>query len=209
MKKILALAALLATFSLTALPAAAQNFTPPSLELNSKFSGEYNLDSRHASVTWRISHLGFSNYTARFNGISGTLKFDADNPSASKVDILIDPTTVDTGLDNFDKKLQGAEWFNTEKFPSIRFVSTKVTVLDKQNGLIDGELSFLGQTKPVQLKVQFNGAGHNPFANAATLGFSATASLKRSDFGMSTYLPAIGDNVTLQIEAEFNLKPSL
>lgn len=180
--------------------------SPPETELTPAITGNYVLDPAHASVTWSISHAGLSNYTARFDDISGTLSFDADMPENSIVDIRIDPKSVNTGLPKFDDTIANdGRYFNAGEHPEIRFLSTGIDVTGESRANITGDLSFRGTTQPVILDVTFNGAGSSFGHPGDTLGFSATGEINRSDFGL-TYLKnfGIGEIVTLRIETEFN-----
>ena len=169
-------------------------------------AGNYVLDPSHASVTWSLSHAGLSQYTARFDDISGTLNFNPDAPETSSVDISIASDSVSTGLPKFDETLGSeAKYFNASVYPEIRFTSTSAKKLTETTGTVTGDLSFRGTTLPVTLQTTFNGAGKSFGHPGDTLGFSATGVIKRSDFGMDTLLNfGIGDDVTLRIEAEFN-----
>ncbi len=196
------------TLALMAMPflANAQESTP----LSGMPSGLYELDKNHASITWKVSHLGLSDYTARFTDFDIDIDLDAQDPVRSRVRATIDPTSIKTDYPEPDKKdfdaklVNDASWFNATQFPKITFNSTNVEKTDENTGKVTGDLTFLGVTKPVTLDVTFNKAiGNHPFANKPALGFSATTSLKRSDYGMTTYLPNIGDEVQVIIEAEF------
>ncbi len=168
--------------------------------------GNYVLDPAHASVIWSLSHAGLSQYTARFDDISGTLNFNPDAPETSTVDISIASDSVSTGLPKFDETLRSeAKYFNAPAYPQIRFMSTFAQKLTDTTGTVTGDLSFRGVTRPVTLQTTFNGAGKSFGHPGDTLGFSATGIIKRSDFGMDTLLNfGIGDAVKLRIEAEFN-----
>ncbi len=166
-------------------------------------AGIYETDVSHTSVHWRISHLGLSNYTARFDKIETKLNFDPKDVTKSKVDVTIDPTSVNTGLPDFDKKLRGEGYFDIAKNPRITFSSTKIEKTGENTGIITGDLTLNGVTKPVTLTTTFNGGMFNQYADGHSLGFSAIAKIKRSDFGMMTLLPAVGDDVEIIIEAEF------
>ena len=173
-------------------------------------AGTYQLDKTHASLTWKVSHLGLSNYTARFTNFDAEILFDPKNPEQSTVKATIDPSSIETDYPypqekDFDKKLvEKEEWFNANQFPEIIFTSTAITLNGDNTAVMTGELTFLGVTHPVSLDVTFNGAmKKQPFSKKPTLGFSASGSLKRSDWGMATYVPNIGDKVMLLIEAEF------
>lgn len=173
-------------------------------------AGTYALDKAHASVTWRVSHLGFSMYTARFTDFDATIALDPVQPTRSTVDVSINPMSVRTdypGADklDFDRKV-AEEILLAKAHPQIRFRSTKLEATGPTTGRMTGDLTFLGVTKPVTLEVRLNGAGPNPFSQAPTIGFSATGTVKRSDFGSTIYSPGIGDTVELLIEAEFQKK---
>ncbi|MCF6220039.1 MAG: YceI family protein [Robiginitomaculum sp.] len=181
-------------------------YTPPATERAPELAGNYVLDPTHTSVVWRISHAGISNYTARFDAISGTLFFDPLMPENSRVNILIDPTSVSTDDTEFDKTIaEDGKYFNAGKYKQIRFTSTNIKITGENTGLITGDLAFRGQTKPLTLDVAFNGAGKSFGHKGKTLGFSATGTFLRSDFGLTTLSGfGIGDKITLQIETEFN-----
>lgn len=173
-------------------------------------AGIYTVDKTHASLIWKVSHAGLSNYTARFKSYDAEINFDPADITKSSVTAKIDPATLETDYvataeKDFNKNLiTKEEWFNAGKFPEITFKSTKIEVTGENTGKIHGDLTFLGVTKPVTLEATFNGAyALQPFSKKPAMGFSATGSLKRSDFGMSTYVPMIGDKVDIIIEAEF------
>lgn len=176
-------------------------------------AGVYLSDQSHTSVTFRVSHLGLSNYTARFAKADASLDFNPADPLKSTLTATIDPASVRTDYPNpqekdFDKKLaQDEAWFNAAKFPAITFKSTALEKTGDKTGRMTGDLTFLGVTKPVTLDVTFNGAYDKaPFSEEPALGFSARTALKRSDFGMDTYVPQIGDDVEVVIETEMRQK---
>ncbi|MCH9807571.1 MAG: YceI family protein [Alphaproteobacteria bacterium] len=173
-------------------------------------AGTYKVDPTHASLTWKVSHIGLSNYTARFTKMTADLTFDPAKLDQSKVSVTVDPKSIRTDYPfadkkDFDKNLStGEEWFNAGKHPEITFVSTKVEMTGPATAKVTGDLTLLGVTKPVVLDVKLNKAmKEQPFAKKPALGFSGTATIKRSDFGMTKYVPMIGDEVQLLIEAEF------
>lgn len=168
----------------------------------------YTLEPTHASLIWKISHNGLSNYTARFTDLSASLSFNAQDPARSTLTARINPLSIRTdnpdGPD-WDTALRTDEkWFNAAAFPAITYVSANVTLTGENTGIITGDLSLLGITRQVPLTVTFNGARNFAWwGERDVIGFSATAVLKRSDFGMIALLPDIGDEVTITIEAEF------
>ena len=149
-----------------------------------------------------VDHLGFSKMIGLFADTTGTLSFDPAHVDTSKLNIVIKTASLATQFAPRDADLKGADWFNVTEFPEMKFVGTKFTKKSDKTGTIAGELTLLGVSKPVTLEVTFNKAGVRPTDKADTAGFSARGSLKRSDFGMKTYLPAIGDQVDLIIETE-------
>lgn len=162
----------------------------------------YEVDPGHTRVIYHVKHLGFSNFYGHFNAITGMIDFDPEKPESGKVDITIDANSVSMDHDVLDEKLKGKEYFNTAKFPTITFKSTEVEKTGPASGHVTGNLTLLGVTKPVTLDVTFNNKAMNNYSKTMMVGFSATAKILRSDFGMKATLPAVGDEVILTIEAE-------
>ncbi|KSB90933.1 hypothetical protein AS593_12305 [Caulobacter vibrioides] len=169
-------------------------------------AGTWALDKRHASLTLRVKHFGTSNYTFRLSGLDGSYSFDPAKPLDSKVSITVDPKSVDTGLPNFNKEISDdPKFFDSAKYPTITFVSTKIEQTSAGKGKLTGDLTFRGVTKPVTLDVTYNGFAKTPFGSQI-MGFSATGKIKRSEFGFTHLVPMVSDDVDLAIEAEFNPK---
>lgn len=198
--------AILTVTAIALTSACALAFAPPSTALDKTPSGQYVLDASHTSVIFNLSHLGFSHYFGRFNTVEGTLEFNATAPEKSTLAVSIDIASIDTNNAELEGKLKSPEWFDATKFPKATFTSTKIEKLTDGTGKLTGNLTLHGVTKPVLLDVTFNGAGTNPFSATQALGFSAHGTIKRSDFGIAAYLPAVGDVVTLTIETEFHHK---
>ncbi len=161
----------------------------------------FTLDNNHTYVLWSIKHLGFSTQFGKFYA-TGQLVLDKDHPDQSKVNATIKIADLSTGLPELDKHLEGKLFFNQEKFPTATFVSDKVQILSKDSAKVQGMLTLHGVTKPVTLDVTLNKTGINPISNKNSVGFTASTEIKRSDFGMNTLLPDVGDEVTIQIGAE-------
>lgn len=159
------------------------------------------LDDQHSYVLWRIKHLGFSTQSGKWY-VKGTVTLDKEHPQNSKVDATIDVANMITGIPELDKHLKGKLFFDTEKFPVATFVSDKVDVLNDTAANVHGVLTIRGVSKPVMLRVTLNKVGKNPITDRMTVGFSATTELKRSDFGIKTLLPDVGDEVSIEIGAE-------
>lgn len=170
-------------------------------------SGTYTLDTTHASLLWRVDHLGLSKYTARFTRFDATLEFDAEDVTQSSLTVTVDPTSVETDFEgdkDFDAFLQGAGWLNTSEFPEITFTSTRVERTGDATGRVIGDLTFLGTTLPMTLDIELNAAmAKHPMLSQAALGFGATGTLMRSDFGFDSLLGPIGDEVEIIVQAEF------
>ena len=179
-------------------------------------AGAYTLDKSHASLLFRVNHLGFSNYTARFDSFEAKLQFDPDNLTASRVEVTIDPRSIkaDNAPPGFLNTLQGPQWLDAAKFPEMTFRSTQVDRRGPHSVRIHGDLTLHGVTQQIILDAIYNGgyAGH-PMAPRARIGFSARGTFKRSDFGIAYGIPAHGssmgvsDDVQVVIEAEFSGPP--
>ena len=166
-------------------------------------AGEYKLDDNHASAYFAITHLGFSHYHGRFDHIEATLNLDPADLKQSSVTATIYPASVDTHNSTLDAELASKNFFNADQYPTITFTSDHIEIVGKNHGKIHGTLTLLGVSKPVVFDTVFNGAGTDSFAHAEKAGFSADLHIKRADYGMTAYLPAVGDDVDLHIEAEF------
>jgi polyisoprenoid-binding protein YceI len=179
-------------------------------------AGDYRLDKSHASLVFKVSHLGFSNYTAAFSDFDAKLTLDPANPGAATLEATVDPRslTLPSPPAGFKDELTGPQWLNAGQHPRITFKSTKVEVTGVDTAKVTGDFSLLGVTKPLTLTVKFNGGypGH-PMDPNARIGFSGEGVLKRSDYGLTYGIPApgttmgVGDAVTVQIEAEFTGPP--
>jgi polyisoprenoid-binding protein YceI len=213
--RILAAAKTAFSIALAAGPAVAQAPTRP---LPQPPAGLYHMDKAHTSVTFRVSHMGFSHYTARFGRVDGRLQFDPTRPTAMRVEATIDAASLDPTAPpaGFRQQLLGKGWLEAAKFPQIRFQSTKVELTGPHAAKVTGALTLHGVTKPVVLQVTYNG-GYPPSSfdpGGARIGFSAHGVLKRSAFGISQGIPAPGsnlgvsDDVDIVIETEFSSKPT-
>lgn len=168
-------------------------------------AGSYVLDKRHASLTVKIVHMGFSHYTLRYTGLDGNFTYDPANWQATNVNFTIDPKSADTNDPAFNKQIAG--YFEADKFPAISFASTGLQGADGK-GTLTGDLTLHGVTKPVTLDVTFAGAGHGVTPLGTQLGFSASTQIKRSDFGLSNVIlnQFTSDEVDVIFEGEFEKK---
>jgi polyisoprenoid-binding protein YceI len=168
----------------------------------SALTHDFRFDTVHTQILFSASHLGFSHPTGRLHLKSGYFHFDDNDWSTAKVDALIDMASVDMGDASWSDKLRSREFFASERYPTAHFVSTGVAKTAARSGIVHGTLTLLGVSRPLDLQVTFNRAAVDAYTFKYTAGFSATASLKRSDFGMRKYLPDIGDDVDIRIEVE-------
>ncbi len=194
---------LAATLTLPVAAFSAEEAKPVTASVAGLPGGKYNLDASHANIGFTINHLGFSHYKGRFNSFDGTLFLDPANPEKSNVKFTVDVTSIDTNNAELQGKLKSDKFFDTAKFARASFTSTKLTKVSDTQGKLTGDLSIRGVTRPVTFDVTLVGAGANPFSKKQTVGFSAVGTIKRSDFGIKEYVPAVGDEVTLTVDAEF------
>lgn len=162
----------------------------------------YEIEKPHTQILFSVSHLGFSNSYGKFLDHQGTIEFNRSEPEKSKVEITIQTASIEMNDQKWNDHMKNADFFNVEKFPTMTFKSTKIEKTGDNTAKITGDLTILETTKPVTLDVVFNKAGKHPFGEKYVAGFSATAALKRSDFGMTYSLPMVGDDVNLILEVE-------
>jgi len=175
-------------------------------------AGDYKLDKSHASLIFRVNHLGFSNYTARFKRFDADLYFNPKKPTKSKIVAVIDPTSIETDYPDaktldFNAELYGEKWLDAAKFAQIKFRSKKIEMINSDSARIIGELSLHGIKKKIVLEAKFNGGyvGH-PYDPNPRIGFSAKGFLNRSDFGISYGIPTQGSKMGVSDRVEFILE---
>jgi len=186
-------------------PVLAQN-APPSLpgavDVSRVKAGTYKIDTNHTQVHWSVNHFGFNPYNGIFGNITGDMTLDPANPSAAKVNVTIPIGNVVTTSDGLTKHLLTPDFFDVANHPTATFTSTKVTP-NGNEATIEGNLTIRGVTRPVVLNASFSGAGDNPMSKAPTVGFVATTTVKRSDFGVKYAIPIVSDEVDLKITVAF------
>ncbi|CAI3103491.1 Protein YceI [Acinetobacter calcoaceticus] len=163
---------------------------------------DYKIDPTHTATVFSWNHFGFSTPNANFSDIQGVIKVDNAKPANSSVNVTIPLSSVNTNVPALDKEFQEEAWFNAAKYPNITFKSTKVETKDKKHFKITGDLTVKGVTKPVVLDAVLNKQGEHPMAKVPAIGFNATTSFKRSDFGLGNYVPNVGDKITVNITTE-------
>lgn len=161
-------------------------------------------DPTHTAITFHINHFGFSTPSGKFMNVEGSVKLDEKNPSASSVDVTIPIGKLETGVPKLDEHLMAKDFFDVATYPTATFKSEKVEVTSANSAKVTGNLTLHGITRPVTLDVKLNKIAEN-MMKKRTAGFTASTTLRRSEFGMSTYIPNLADEVRIDIESEANL----
>jgi len=214
MKMWIALAAA-AALAACSQPAQKQEEAPAPVAVNAP-SGEYTLDPNHSTLIVRVPHFGLASYQFRFNTLSGTLNFDAENPAQSTVNIVVDTTSLDTpysGQTDFDAELQNSQFLDSATSPTATFQSTSVEQTGPNTARVSGNLTIRGQTHPATFDVTYNGSWrqHPVGMPISGIGFTARGVLARTAYGVGGPAPpaaepqnGIGANIELVLETEFN-----
>ena len=175
----------------------------------------YKADISHTQVLFSVNHMGNSTMHGTFKTVAVDLKFDPKKPEKTSVIAVIDTSSVDTGFGPRDTHLKSADFFNVAQFPNMTFKSTKTEVTGADTAKLTGNLTLLGVTKPLTLDVKMTGTGPSMAPGATVYGFEAAGTIKRSDWGMTKYVPApgtkmgVGDDISVVIESEVNNAPPM
>lgn len=163
----------------------------------------YKFDPGHTEVIFSYKHLGMSRAYGQFKKVDGIVKMNKTAPEKSIVDVSIDANSIDSGVDEFDKHLRSNDFFDVSKYPNLKFKSTNVKKLTDQQFKVTGDLTIKGKTKPVVLDVTYIIDQPHPLKKGVHVAaFSAKTKVKRSEFGLGKYAPAVSDNVDIIIETE-------
>ncbi len=172
-------------------------------------SAVYTISKDYTNVRFSWSNLGLSRQSARIMAVDGSVEFDPKVPEASRVDVVMNATSLWTGIASFDELMKSADFFDVRRHPSIRFRSTAVRRMSERTGELIGDLTIMGTTNPVTLYVVWNYTGEHPLAavnpnykDVFVSGFSATGVLRRSDWGLSRGVPLVSDEIEVTIETE-------
>ncbi len=167
-------------------------------------AGEYELDPEHAALIFRVDHLGFSDFVGRFETFNAVLDFDPDAPEAASVEAIIEVGSLDIANDAFAETLKSDQWLGAGSSPTARFVSRSLDITGEKSGIVTGDLTLRGVTAPVSLAVTFNGGARDRLRGGAyVVGFSARGAFDRTDFGIDRFSGIVGDEIAIEIEAEF------
>jgi polyisoprenoid-binding protein YceI len=181
--------------------ALAQSAPPPP-------SGTYRVEPEHTEIMFGVSHLGLTMYYGVFSHASGSLVLDSADPAASRLEVRAPVSSVLTPSLRLNTELQGPKWLNAQAYPQMTFRSTHIALTGRDMAQVEGDLTLHGVTRPLTLRAKFNHGGENPIDHHYTIGFEAHGMIKRSDFGVSAYVPMVGDNVHIYISAAFERPPT-
>ena len=156
----------------------------------------YTIDSRHTFPVFEVNHMGFSTQRGRFNSSSGKITLDTAAKNGS-VELVIETASLDMGLDKWDEHLKSDEFFNVAQFPTMRFVSDKLVFNGDNVVAAEGSFTLLGVTRPLTLTVSNFRCAPHPMLKKPACGADITATLKRSEFGMTKFVPAVSDEVKI------------
>lgn len=161
----------------------------------------FTLDPTHTFPSFEIRHQGISTMRGKFNRTQGRVVLDPQG-GGGLIEVTVDAASVDTGMDDLDRKLRGSAFFATGGFPAITFKSTRIEYQDGKPVLARGELTLLGQTRPIELEIRDYACTLQFLTRRPLCGADVHAKLRRSDYGMNFGIPLIGDEVRLAIEVE-------
>jgi polyisoprenoid-binding protein YceI len=165
--------------------------------------GSYQIDKQHVSTLFKINHMGMSTFVGRFNSVNASLEFDPQHMENAKLSAVINIASIDVNNRDLEETLRGSSWFDADKWPQALFKTHQVELINDRHAKFNGYLTLHGVTAPIVLDVIFNGGGENVLTGRYTLGFTATTQFKRSEFGIDYLIPAIGDEVNVEVFAEF------
>ncbi|HEV2622282.1 MAG TPA: YceI family protein [Frateuria sp.] len=162
----------------------------------------YTLDPHHTMVLFSWSHFGFSHPTAELGLGQGTLTFDPQHPEQAKVEVTLPMSGLDTHVPALNEHLAKPDFLDSAKYPLATYKSTRVEPIGNGHFRVTGDLTVHGVTRPVVLDATLNKVGKHPMSGKQSIGFDATGTLKRSDFGVSAYVPNVSDEISLHITTE-------
>jgi polyisoprenoid-binding protein YceI len=166
-------------------------------------SGTYAIDTSHTYVTFSYMHQGLSYPLLRATDIDGELELDSASMDKSAVSVSVGVDSIRTNMDYFDKELASRKFFHAEKYPYINFTTHSYETISDHEGTLTGFVTIRDITKPLVLSVKINGAMNHPMQNIPVIGFTASGSLDRADFGLDRFVPLVANKVEIKIEAEF------
>lgn len=162
----------------------------------------YTIDPTHTDVIAQWNHFGYSNPTAHFGQVQGTITYDPDDVSASRVEVTLPLAGMNAYSADFDAHLRNEDFFEADTWPEATFKSTSVAAAGENRLKVTGDLTIKDTTREVVLDVTVNKIAPHPMSGQPTAGFDATAQILRSDFGLGLFAPHVSDEVRLRITTE-------
>ena len=181
----------------------AKKITRSGVSISNAVPGVYKSEATHAYITFQYLHQGYARPTLRWNNFDATVNLDPSNSTASTLNVTIDASSIDSGVEKFDEHLVSADFFDVANHPTITFDSTSLIQASTGRGTVVGDLTMKGVTKPVELFVTLNKVGENFRSKKPMIGISAKTKIKRSEWDLGKYTPLVGDDVDINIEVEF------
>ena len=169
-------------------------------------AGHYMVDPAHTRVLFSVSHFGFSTFYGEFPGAWGHLAIDPASPDRAKLSVSVPVANVTTTNSTLDWELRSADWLDAQRYPAVTFESSSVDLTSEGGALVHGELTLHGVTRPLTLEARFVGGGINPVKDQYTIGFDGRGRFKRSQFGVESHLPLIGDDIELILSGAFEIR---
>ena len=166
-------------------------------------AGDYKLDPAHASILFKINHLGYSTYIGRFERFDASLTGDPATPQTAQVTAVVDMTSLNIANPDFAAALMGPDWFDAATYPQATFKTLGLKLTSETEADISGELTLKGKSQAVIVKARLNGSAYDRLRGADVVGFSATLPLNRAEFGIDKYSGLLADDVVIEFEAEF------
>lgn len=167
-------------------------------------AGRYVVDTIHTRVLFKVRHFGISDYWGEFYGPTGQLEIDPASPEATSLEVSVPTRQVKTNSEHLDEELRSPEWFDADRFPNITLVGRGLDLVSDRQAVFRGDFTLHGVTKRVGFRVDFIAAGTNPFTGEPAIGFEASATISRTEFGVSAKYPIVGDQVEIIVSAAFN-----
>jgi polyisoprenoid-binding protein YceI len=167
------------------------------------YAENFSLDTTHTSVMYSLDHLGFSISRGVFREVQGQLSIDEKAPEEARLEVRVNTASIDAFDAGRSSAVRGANFLEADRFPDMTFVSTKVERTGESTAKVTGDLTLHGVTHPVTLNVTLQKIGKHPITGAQRIGFAASGTVKRSDFKIMGFLPMVGDDVTITVDAEF------
>ena len=169
-------------------------------------AGRYVVDPNHTRVLFGVSHFGFSTFYGEFPGARGHLSIDPAAPERAQLKVSVPVANVTTTNSILDWELRSQDWLDADRYPAVTFESTALEVIAENSALVHGQLTLHGVTRPLTLEARFVGGGINPVKDQYTIGFDGRGRFKRSEFGVESHLPLIGDDIELILSGAFEIQ---